>query len=392
MTIPHPWPTLIKSGWSGPVGTDGPDEHGNSLVGWTIQFCPGLLGDLFTWADLQTDTPPLNLNSLDQCSGGLTPLMVACEQQPQWVAPLLDRGADVHVQGAALLGRKSALMGAARCQSTILPLILAAGAEVDQRHQGDWTALMGACRDQASAVPLLIAAGADVNARSIGGQTPLMIAAAHRPAALLPLLEAGADPNAADPEGITVLGHVLNSCPLLAPLLLNCGANPNARTIDPGKLDKAGCPETDPITPLILACTRAPMAMSALLRAGADMEATTQRAGTALMAAARHQPQLVPLLLIHGATVDAPGQLEDAPGPSTVLQMVCSTGDAHVTALVYVLLGAGADARHVRKKSCTPEARAALKSWAAMEALESAVPLPAGVSEEGHQTSARPRL
>ena len=87
--------------------------------------------------------------------------------------------------------------------SSIVELLINAGADVNAKDNGGWTPLNGACEDkQTSIVELLINAGADVNA--IGnneGWTPLDTACYSGQVSIVELLiNAGADVNAKDKE------------------------------------------------------------------------------------------------------------------------------------------------------------------------------------------------
>ena len=149
-------------------------------------------------------------------------------------------------------------------------LILAAGADVNARNNGDATALLWAARDPEKA-RLLIERGADVNARSVQGQTPLM-SASLRPgnsSVVALLLAKGAEVDArAGGRDLTSLGMAASTGDAeLVRLLLEKGANPNAA-------DRGGA------TPIIYAAHGYGEAARLLIQRGVDVSASTTTAGT----------------------------------------------------------------------------------------------------------------
>ena len=144
---------------------------------------------------------------------------------------------------------------------------IAAGADVNLPEPNGTTAVhWAAYREDADMVARLVAAGADVSTVNDFGSSPMMEAAANGNAAIVRLLlEGGADPESPNPENQTALMAA-------------------ART---GNVEAAGL----------------------LLEAGADVNAVEDWGGqSALMwAAAQMQPEMVQLLIDHGAELDRRG-------------------------------------------------------------------------------------
>jgi ankyrin repeat protein len=149
--------------------------------------------------------------------------------------------------------------------------LIATGADVDQRSADGTTALhWAAYHTDRELVRILLDHGADPTVRNDYGVTPIAAAAIEGDSGIIEdLLDAGADVESPNPEGQTVLMAV-------------------ART---GHVDTAAL----------------------LLDRGADVNATEQWGGqSALMwAAAQKQPEMIRLLLKHGAAVDARGRARD---------------------------------------------------------------------------------
>jgi len=148
---------------------------------------------------------------------------------------------------------------------------IAEGGDVNERSADGTTALHWAAHQgDVELVERLLAEGADATVRNDYGVTPIAAAAVEGDYRIIKaLLDAGADVDSPNPEGQTVLMVV-------------------ART---GRVATA----------------------QALLAAGADVNAREEFGGqTALMwAAARQQPEMVRLLIEHGAELDARGRDHD---------------------------------------------------------------------------------
>lgn len=119
--------------------------------------------------------------------------------------------------------------------SSMVHVLLQAGADVNFRREDGWTALLFAVyrRDPASA-ELLLRAGADANATLDNGTTALNLAAddAQESCADL-LLRYGANVDYPNEDGFTPLFvATLQEDDKMVELLLECGANPNVATKD----------------------------------------------------------------------------------------------------------------------------------------------------------------
>ena len=102
----------------------------------------------------------------------------------------------------------TSLMAAAHLgHASLIPVLLAAGAEVDCAMADDWTALLFAAQQgHAAAVQALIAGGADVDQADAEGETALIFAARHGHTAVVKLLlQAGAAMDHENVDGDTAL-------------------------------------------------------------------------------------------------------------------------------------------------------------------------------------------
>jgi ankyrin repeat protein len=192
----------------------------------------------------------------------------------------------------------------------------------------------------------LIERGADVNAADSLGTTPLMWAARYGDVvAVQRLLEAGAKPAAENVFGVTPMSEAaLIGSEAVIRELLAAGVDPNSPN-----------PEGETALMLVVRTGRVDAA-EVLIDAGADVNAKERWAGqTALMwAGAQLQPEMVKLLLAHGAEVDGrstvrqwtrkvssePRPKELPQGGLTPLMFAARTGCIECAEL---LLGAGAD-------------------------------------------------
>ena len=220
-----------------------------------------------------------------------TPLHIAAmANAPRFITALVAAGADVEARDRD--GHTALHAAAAAIATAAIAVLLDAGADVDAHNRFGETPLQYALsegpEDVAAAIAALLDGGADPNVRdSITGRTPLhRIAWAARTSStqrlrrvmsiLTALLDAGADPNARDDFGQTALYRaVLQSAAAATITLLEAGADPNARGNE-GWL---------PLLTWVVSGTD-PAILTALLDAGADIEARDSAGGTALHAAA----------------------------------------------------------------------------------------------------------
>jgi ankyrin repeat protein len=159
----------------------------------------------------------LNLDAPDPKDISRRPPLI-CSAEEGWpgaVRYLLDRKANVEVEGAGLMGRRTALVCAAsEGHEEIVRMLLAAGANVNARDVSGRTALMWAAYEGdkrkseafAAIVEALLGRGADRNAKDRSGDTALALAIGNRnPTAVAMLSSGGADVNLRDKEGRTPL-------------------------------------------------------------------------------------------------------------------------------------------------------------------------------------------
>ena len=260
-------------------------------------------------------------------SSGAPPLL-ACAQAGAvpGVQMLIARGADVNAKDS-FRGQTALMWAAAENHADLIKVLLAGGAVVDARSNGNFTALMFAVRQDArEAVPLLLAAGADVNLTGPNGQDVLRVAITNRHYTVAAtLLDAGARTMTRDKQGDTPLHELVTSrsaprhldnqfisrgedeSPQLSSLelikkLVTHGADPNARTeptpiIHERWTDKGIYSAARPFmdngvnlggsTPYLLAAQAADVeAMRLLQTLGADPRLTTYANNTAVMLAA----------------------------------------------------------------------------------------------------------
>lgn len=142
---------------------------------------------------------------------GDTPLMLAAgSDNVKTVSLLLKAGADPNVKeisphAGELTPLTLAINLSTQHRIEIAEILLAAGAEINPRGNFFMSPLMQAVEDL-EMVKLLIAHGADVNQKNFRGATALMGAAAAGPASVVKyLIEKGADVNARDKDGTTAL-------------------------------------------------------------------------------------------------------------------------------------------------------------------------------------------
>ena len=158
--------------------------------------------------------------------------------------------------------------------STMVALLIAHGADVNQRDRDGWTPLMQAAyTDNADDVKVLVKHGADPNAVSRQNFTPLGIAVQYgKNNAAVALIAAGANPGTAvgGADYTPLMLATANDVPALAQALIGKGADVNA-------VNGGG------VTALMIAAAEGHADMvEVLLRAGANASAKTSRGDTAL--------------------------------------------------------------------------------------------------------------
>src|SRR5207302_11156676 len=124
----------------------------------------------------------------------------AMQGDHQAVQVLLKQAADVN--GAQGDGMTALHWAAMKNDAELTETLLYAGANVRAKTRiGDYTPLVLAARaGNASVIPALVAAGADVNSKTSNGTTPLMLAATSGSVdAVNALLDTGADLKAIEP-------------------------------------------------------------------------------------------------------------------------------------------------------------------------------------------------
>jgi ankyrin repeat protein len=304
-------------------------------------------------------------------SGGTTMLMnAAAAGNAGMVRFLLAKNADVNA--AADQGPTALIAAVEYRKHDVVPLLLAHGANVNARDKwGDgplnW-ALRG--RDNGAIVRQLIARGADVNARGRAGVTPLILAAQTQTVDTVRLLlDKRAALNAQDDQGNTPLSMAAgfgNSA--IAYLLVERGANVN--------------PTTKTVTPLMGAAQHGDAGLvrflldhgarvndgaaggaallsainssygkndhtaivALLLARGASPNLGPRSQSPLVTAAPRGKPELVRLLLDHGADVNA----VDVNHMTPLLAAITMTGfgpvgDSARATVVKMLIDHGAD-------------------------------------------------
>lgn len=167
-----------------------------------------------------------------------TPLMLAAMDNPdsRVIELLLAAGANLeatNVQGW------TPLMFAARYTQNpdVVDVLLRAGAKISPSRPGGITPLMLAvCNKDSRIAPLLVQAGANLDELDSAGWTALMFASSSAPntASIKYLLDAGANPELQNKDGWTALMHAARYDPTGAKVqaLLDGGANINAQRPD----------------------------------------------------------------------------------------------------------------------------------------------------------------
>ncbi|KAJ5781180.1 hypothetical protein N7457_006340 [Penicillium paradoxum] len=247
------------------------------------------------------------------------------------VQMLLDKGADVNVQGGKY---GTALQAAARIKdnTSIVQMLLDKGADVNAQGGPSGSALQAAAsiEDNTSIVQMLLDKGADVNAQGGPSGSALQAAASieGNTSIVQMLLDKGADVNAQGGEYGTTLQDVVRfkQNTSIVQMLLDKGADVNAQGGEYGTALQAAASIKDNTS-----------IVQMLLDKGANVNVQGGRFGNALGAAVRSEdPCLVQMLLDKGANVNAQGgRFGDA------LQSAARVKDN--TSIVQMLLDKGAD-------------------------------------------------
>ena len=222
-------------------------------------------------------------------------VLVCLSLEPRIFAQQTGAGADASQQliEAAKKGDQAAVQAS-----------LAAKADVNAKQDGSTALCWAAEAGHADVVNMLITAKSDVNARANDGSTPLILAAAKGHVDVVQmLLAAHADVNAKQPDGQTALWWAAHHGDIdVVRLLLANGADVNARGSGATPLILAADVATTKKEYLPAKGAQGPAVISALLAAGADVNAKQNDGQTGLMLAADSgDTEMVRALLAAGA-------------------------------------------------------------------------------------------
>ena len=293
-------------------------------------------------------------------TSGLTPLHIAASRKNlHGVRALLEAGADVNARAADDDTPLHRVIASRNSPGTLLTIPYDAPPHL---RNSDWPEDLSAFARDAAVVAALVRAGADLEARNDRGETPLGRAGKHGNARLVrKLLELGAAPEqgveALTPPGIPVCDWANHDLFAAAPVVslegcLEVGAQVNVRVL----LDQT------PLQVLVnhIGWTRyLTAAISALIDAGAEVNAGAESGWTALHGAAGdrwiHVPEefvpsadAVAALLAGGAEVNARDRTSGTP-----LHMAAGARSDNTEAAA-VLLEAGADVNARDESGSTP--------------------------------------
>lgn len=252
----------------------------------------------------------------------------------------------------------------------LLEWLMRHGAQVDARDNRGNTPLHGMDDSQVLMAQWLLRRGADCNARNRAGLTPLMLAAAQSPHATRFLVTQGADATLRANNGVDALMAACTFTTSLAEQAAMAqhqagGALRGQSTADLLQRPAHRMARLNPLGtvrfPLRLGCFNA---VYELLLCGADPTRRARDGSTALMRAARFQPESVSLLVASGADVT----VRDRSGWTALM---CASGSMRAELAVESLLAAGADPREAFEKPVVE--RAFSDNPAAMSLLQSAL-------------------
>ena len=201
---------------------------------------------------------------------------------PDIIPMLIAAGADVNIQTK---DGNTALMIAVRIYPDIVPMLIAAGADVNIQIKDGNTALMIAAQQRPNVIPMLLTAGAKLHQRNNDGATALFRSVCFgEDDALLHILNAGGDPNDCNNDGYSALiAAVILKSDKIIPILLRAGANVNQQPI----MDQ---------TALMYSVFTNRKVLPLLLDAGADITPHDNLGNTALSLADEICPELIPTI------------------------------------------------------------------------------------------------
>lgn len=213
---------------------------------------------------------------------------------------LLDAGADIHARANK---SETALMTAAGCpgfaslpNGAMCTFLIDHGARIEDSDAAGLTPLMYAARGNQHHIPVLLAAGADIDATDHEGKTALMHANSNvrnADQSTTELLKGHPSLEFADQNGLTALAHAVRCHPWAAEKIIDAG----------GRIEPLGW------TPLHEAAFRRDTRRgNELLRMGVDRNARDRWGWTPLMWAVRFSDsdrEMIPMLISAGADINA---------------------------------------------------------------------------------------
>jgi ankyrin repeat protein len=291
---------------------------------------------------------------------------------------VLDAGGDPNARNRAQV--TPLMFGAYSFEKT--RLMVEKGGDVNAKANDGTTPLWVAAGAQGNerTVRYLLAKGANPKESQRNGADYLMRAAAHEDGGVIRLLiEMGLDPRRAMDSGDTALTEAYSIREHeKAGILLAAGADANAATTDAGRV-KNGPIDSFGLTPLMLAASMSDAAsVSALIQAGAKLDATDHRHMTALMMAVatdRANAAIVQRLIHAGADLNVPDRYGE-----TALDWARKYGNPAVVAALEKAGAKGKGLPPAPKKPADyqPDAREAIARAAALLTKSSEEFFPAG--------------
>ena len=215
---------------------------------------------------------------------------------PEQITALIKAGANVNAKGE--YGAMPLLLATGNGNIEVMKLLLDAGADVNAKNEYGEMPLMSAIQRNSSleVIETLLNAGADVNARDDSYWTALMSAARNNPnpEVIKVLLNAGADITLKDNNGITAKDYA------------KWNENPEIQKMADTVLFTSDNPTEDLLTAVRTQDTTLER-ITALIKAGADLNAKDYSGRTALMIAVSDNPnhEIIKALLDAKADVNA---------------------------------------------------------------------------------------